>query len=113
VEQEIIDALANADGEDLLSHYHEDYMGFETYEDIQGSTSRQDLRPSQITTLINWAWESSEVFIAADLAVTRGYATVEAPPNPKFRVYQTNVFKKEDGEWYLIHTHISAGYRYP
>jgi ketosteroid isomerase-like protein len=99
------DAFSTADLEALGRLYLEDASGFVTYEHLQERLKRQDIlipfEPFSPT------WDDYDVIIATDLAVIKGEMTWKTPGNPPLRLYATEVFKKVDGQWKVIHTHSS------
>jgi hypothetical protein len=108
--EDIDDAFANLDPEALDRLLHEDYSGFATYEEGQFEIMRQPLLRDLSPPATTMKWFGYEVFVSPDLAVIKGKMVSETPGPPEAsRAYNyvTSVFRKEDGQWQLIHTHAS------
>jgi ketosteroid isomerase-like protein len=103
---EMTDALAEADHETFLSRVHPDWTSFDSYVANQNLRTRRDI-PDPRAGVLEWNFTDYDVVVTPELAVMKGHVTVHIPQNPEFFVYQTAVFKKEDGEWLMIHGHVS------
>jgi ketosteroid isomerase-like protein len=103
---EMTDALAEADHETFLSRVHPDWTSFDSYVANQNLRTRRDI-PDPRAGVLEWNFTDYDVVVTPELAVVKGHVTVHIPQNPEFFVYQTAVFKKEDGEWLMIHGHVS------
>ena len=102
---EMTDALAKEDIEAFLGRVHTDWTSFDSYVSDQHLRTRKDIIPDM--GAIEWHFYDYDVVVTPELAVMKGYVTVQGLPNPEFDVYHTAVFKKEDGQWLMIHGHIS------
>jgi ketosteroid isomerase-like protein len=100
-----VDAMAAADWAAVLEYTHKDASFFYTYSDIQGDNTRSGIdldRPSML-----WHATDQDVIVTPELAVVKSLVTMQIPPGPEAKVYHTAVYKKEDGQWYMIHSHES------
>jgi hypothetical protein len=103
---EMNDALAEADHEAFLSRVHPNWTSFDSYVTSQKLSTRNDIINAD-WGVMEWDFFDYDVVVTPELAVMKGFVTVQGPPNPEFVVYHTAVFKKEDGQWLMIHGHIS------
>jgi ketosteroid isomerase-like protein len=101
------ESITKGDREAVLAALHDDWVGFDSYPDLYVSTSLQDLGPDEFTEPFEMRWDDYEVFVSPDLAVIRGDRTHIDPTYGPLDVFGTAVFKKEDGQWKLIHGHLS------
>lgn len=104
------DDIANADREAVLAAFHEDWTGFFGYPpDDWHAWSFQEITPDWFTQPGFSLWDDYEVLVSSDLAVIKGKRINMLPgPRPQ-NAFGTKVYKKEDGEWKLIHGHMSYG----
>jgi ketosteroid isomerase-like protein len=100
------DAIARGDWNTWLAYAHKDLTGFETWEDEDYALTRADFTGPDMPT-INEALKDYDVIVTPDLAVIRGYESIQVPPDPGQDMYMTAVYKKENGQWLLIHAHSS------
>ena len=92
------------DREAVLAALHDDWTGFNSYPpDEWYSYARQDIGPDWYTTPFKMWWDDYEVLISPDLAILSGIITGEDGVSS----FTTAVFKKEEGQWKLIHAHMS------
>jgi ketosteroid isomerase-like protein len=83
--------------------------GFTSFPDVRASWAYQDFDADSFTEPDIISWDDYEVLVSPDLAVIKGNKTREHPQYGSVNVFQTSVFKKEDGQWKLIHSHQSYG----
>ena len=100
----IDDNHTSADREAVLAAFHEDLTGFYSNPDDWGSWTYQDLLgPDWLTEPWKAWWDDYQVLVSPELAVIKGTRSNQ----DGYRTLYTSVFKKEDGQWKLIHTHGS------
>ena len=90
---EMCDALAEADQEAFLRRVHTDWTSFGSYVVSQNLSARKDIIDPD-WGVMKWDFHDYDVIVTPELAVMKGYVTVQGPPNPEFEVYHTAVFKK-------------------
>jgi ketosteroid isomerase-like protein len=106
ISEEIDNALTNADLAVLLRYFHEDLKEFYSTAEEQGVADRQSLLDGLVPgTRISSVDE--EWIITPDLAVETYQLIWQLPDQPEERYYSTAVYKKEDGQWYLVHSHLT------
>lgn len=105
VSDEINTAMAKVDVEEIMRLFHTDFTSFETWPDTGYVVSREDLNSGWLSTTMRW--DDYEVIVSSDTAVIKGYMSWQSVGDPIRHVYQTSVFKKEEGQWRLWHSHTS------
>ena len=106
IAEEIKEAHANSDGEVLRRYLHEGYENFYSDETVALIIARRAWLQGAYygwTSTVN----SSEWMIGPNIAVRKSLQTWQPPDGSEEHWYSTEVFEKEDGQWYLVHQHWS------
>jgi hypothetical protein len=102
------DARENGDREATRALLGEDWAFFISLPDWYHVWTPRDETPDWWTDPEFNRWDYYEDFVSTDLVVRRGFATLNYNTDP-VRVFITSVLRKENGEWKLLHSHISYG----
>ena len=100
------DAEVKGDREARLALFGEDWTIFVSFPEWYYVSTPQDVEPDWFTEPEYNRWDDYEVFVAPDLAVVRGYMTMDYETEP-VRAYATGVAEKENGQWKMLHFHVS------
>jgi ketosteroid isomerase-like protein len=98
----IDDDLAHADREAVLAAFHDDLTFFNSYPEEWFSWTHEDIGLDWFTQPFTGFWNDYKVLVSPDLAVIKGTRT-----DGGLDGFATAVFQKEDGQWKLIHSHLS------
>jgi ketosteroid isomerase-like protein len=64
---------------------------------------------SQFSDCTDWRFELVAAGVSGDLAYTVGYehtsVTIEGVPVPPYSLRVTHIYRREDGEWKIVHRH--------
>jgi hypothetical protein len=101
------DYAAVGDRDAVIAGFHEDLMAFYVDPDGWGTWTYQDVldNPDWLTEPGSRAWfeDAYTVLVSSDLAAIFGFRNDQDGD----RHFRTLVFKKDDGQWKLIHSHAS------
>ena len=100
------DARENGDREATRAILGEDWTVFMAFPDSYFLSGSEDEGPDWWTEPEFNRWDSYEILVSTDLAVMRGYQTLNYNTDP-VHAYVTSVLKKENGRWRVIHSHAS------
>lgn len=119
VHQKWFDDTARKDLDGLMSHIAADVVSYEHDEPLQyvGVDRVREVCKRGLDTsagAVGWNVPDLEVLVRGDLAVTWGLNDMHAEAQDGTRIESwsrgTRVFQRRDGEWLMIHQHVSYPY---